>query len=69
MSNLNNRVKQLENIANPHEPKIYLVMIYGDDGRVQYGSDELIGKTGEEVAAYLGEGAIIRRVGVDMDRI
>lgn len=51
-----NRLAQLEKAQQANEPndnKIF-VMLFGEDGRVIYGSDELNGMTREQVNAYTG---------------
>ena len=70
VARLNDIMQQAGQAANPpRADAIYLVMICGDDGRVQYGSPELIGMTAEELDAYLGPEAIRRTIGVDMTEI
>ncbi len=69
MSNLKSRIDAIEKKLNPHhEPRIF-VTIYGPDGRVQYGSNELIGMARKQVAVYLGENVTTKRVGIDLSKI
>jgi hypothetical protein len=50
MASLEKRLDDLEKKFQPTTKRI-VVMIFGEDGRVQSGTPELIGKTREEVDA------------------
>ena len=64
--NLDTKIKKLEEKISPQSDKIY-VMILGDDGRVMFGSDELIGMTLEEATAYTGSARVINVISASED--
>lgn len=71
MTTNKSRIAKLEKVQQAKDPnnKIW-VMIFGADGRVEYGSDELIGMTREEVTAYTGNDNVkVVRLGIDLDRM
>ena len=64
---LETKIKKLEEKIGAKDNKIF-VMIFGDDGRVQYGSDELKGMTLEEVTAYTGGARVINVIPASEDK-
>ena len=64
--NLDTKIKKLEEKISPQSDKIF-VMMFGDDGRVQYGSKELMGMTREEVTAYTGGARVINVISASED--
>jgi hypothetical protein len=58
------RIRQLEKTRKAKDPKDNKIWVYmfGKDGRVSYGSDELIGKTEDEVKAITGADDVELRV-------
>lgn len=68
--NTSQRIKQLEQAQQAKEPndnKIW-VYVFGEDGRVAYGSDELIGMTRKEVTAHTGGGNCIHVIRASEDK-
>ena len=67
MTSLDKRLDDLEKRMLAKRPIKISVLIFGKDGRVQYGSPELIGKTRAEVEALTGNTTRINVTPQDTD--